>query len=422
MIGVIFFVWLTSRIFLCFLAAIFVRLKRRQPCRREFKKGRKNCGSKAEVSVLISTSLNQGQFSSFGPDVSNILVNPQLDFGVSKEPQGNYRQNSVEGAAGKLQAENCPKPSPKRRNVFSSVERRQPGSSHFGSRRHCLRVFRLFALFVPFASHVSRELTPRRMAGDGRSFWMGAGPRGPRLRSQKWPSAKSGSHPVLQRQQGVSSPSSRVAKAPPSRVNPEIARETALSKVQKLEQALLLKTTNRCRSRTMPQVHRKVRAEGGRVGCGACSRIQCSNRSEGSPSAFGGSTGSSNEPPGTISTVVSFSRVCRGCCVEARRRERRCDPESAEQAAGDHVFCDNHVKLKRRSADARDQSSLRVERVVAGMPRGVGTSSGRGKRDQSDGVEFSTVRWCSDNVRVDGGHGAVRSWPGRIATTWGYRG
>ena len=26
------------------------------------------------------------------------------------------------------------------------------GSSHFGSRRHCLRVFRLFALFIPFAS------------------------------------------------------------------------------------------------------------------------------------------------------------------------------------------------------------------------------------------------------------------------------
>ena len=44
-----------------------------------------------------------------------------------------------------------------------------------------------------------------------------------------------------QRQQrGVSGPSSRFLKGPPSRVNPEVARETALSKVQKLEQALHL--------------------------------------------------------------------------------------------------------------------------------------------------------------------------------------
>ena len=50
-------------------------------------------------------------------------------------------------------------------------------------------------------------------------------------------------------------------------------------------------------------------------------------------------------------------------------------------------------------------------------------STGREKRDQSDGVEFSFVRWCSENVRVDGGHGAVRSWPvGRMIRTWEYRG
>ena len=61
--------------------------------------------------------------------------------------------------------------------------------------------------------------------------------------------------------------------------------------------------------------------------------------------------------------------------------------------------------------NAHDQSSQRVERVVAGMPRGVGTSIGRRKRVQSDGVMFSLVRWCSENVRIDGGHGAVRSWP-----------
>ena len=61
--------------------------------------------------------------------------------------------------------------------------------------------------------------------------------------------------------------------------------------------------------------------------------------------------------------------------------------------------------------------------MVAGMPRGVGTSIGRWKREQSDGVMFSFVRWCNENVQIDGGHGAVRSWlVGRIVRTWGYRG
>ena len=266
-------------------------------------------------------------------------------------------------------------------------------SRHFGSRRHCSRVFRLFALFFPFASQVSRELMPRRgwQAMDVPTGWVQV-LRGPRPPSQKWPSAKSGSFPVQQRHVGVSSPSSRVVKAPPSRVNPEIARETALSKVQEVGAGVVVdvrlprschrrsearvgegpecfqETTNRCRSRTMPQVHHEVREEGGRVGCGTFSRIQCSHRSEGSPSTFGGRTSSSNEPPGTINTFVSTSRVCRDCCIEGqtRRRETRCDPESVEQAAGDHVLCG---KCKRRSADASDQSSQRVARVVAGVPR-----------------------------------------------------
>ena len=149
-------------------------------------------------------------------------------------------------------------------------------------------------------------------------------------------------------------------------------------------------TSNRCRSRTMPQVHLKVREEGGRVGFGTFSLIQCSYRGEGSPTTFGGRTSSSNEPPGTINTFVSTSRVCRDCCFErqtrrSRRGERRCDPESVEQAAGDHVFCGN---CKRRSADARDQSSQRVERVVAGVPRGVGQALAAG--DETRVMELSS--------------------------------
>ena len=64
------------------------------------------------------------------------------------------------------------------------------------------------------------------------------GPKSAMTAQPEVPSAKSGSFQMQQRHVGVSSPSSRVVK--PSRVNPEIAQETALSKVQKLEQALLL--------------------------------------------------------------------------------------------------------------------------------------------------------------------------------------
>ena len=86
--------------------------------------------------------------------------------------------------------------------------------------------------------------------------------------------------------------------------------------------------------------------------------------------------------PEPSAPFISFSRVCQDCSLEGqtrrgRRRERRCDPESVEQAAGDHVFCG---KCKRRSANAHDQSSQRVERVVAGKPRGQALFAGNESR------------------------------------------
>ena len=72
---------------------------------QERKKEEEPAVAKPRPVCLISTSLNRGQSSSFGLDVSNIPWNPQLD--------------------GKLKAGHCPKQSPKPRNVFSSVERRQ---------------------------------------------------------------------------------------------------------------------------------------------------------------------------------------------------------------------------------------------------------------------------------------------------------
>ena len=78
------------------------------------------------------------------------------------------------------------------------------------------------------------------------------------------------------------------------------------------------------------------------VRCGTFSRNQCSSRRKGSPPAFGGRTSRSHEPPGTINTIVSFSR-CRDCHVEAKssrlKGRGRCDSQSVEQTTGDHVFC-----------------------------------------------------------------------------------
>ena len=65
---------------------------------------------------MISTSLNKGQSSSFGSDVFQYPGEPAAGFWV------------CEWSRGKLQAGQCPKQRPKPRNVFSSVERRQPVS------------------------------------------------------------------------------------------------------------------------------------------------------------------------------------------------------------------------------------------------------------------------------------------------------
>ena len=149
----------------------------------------------------------------------------------------------------------------------------------------------------------------------------------------------------------------------------------------------------------MPQVHHKVREEGCRVGCGACSRTQCSYRSEGSSSAFGVRTGSSNEPPGTISTFLPSPE----CAEIAALKPKLAEVEGERDAAIRNQSNKRPATMSSvASASADDQSSQRVERVVAGMPRGVGTSTCRRKREQSDGVNFSFVRWCSENIRIDG--------------------
>ena len=66
--------------------------------RSQFKKeeGRRTCGSKPRPVCLISASLNKGQSSSFGPDVSNIQGNPQMDSGSVEGAAGNCRQDIVQ--------------------------------------------------------------------------------------------------------------------------------------------------------------------------------------------------------------------------------------------------------------------------------------------------------------------------------------
>ena len=111
-------------------------------------------------------------------------------------------------------------------------------------------------------------------------------------------------------------------------VNPGIARETAFSKVEKLAQPLYLMSD--CPEHTadfLKQELEKARAASRQppidVEVEHCrrfiakaekkvaelfaerhSRVQCSDRSEGPPPAFGGRTSSSYEPPGTLRAVT----------------------------------------------------------------------------------------------------------------------
>ena len=141
---------------------------------------------------------------------------------------------------------------------------------------------------------------------------------------------------------------------------------------QELEKARSASRRPRCRSRTMPQVVAELDAE-------RSAEFQCPYRSERSLTTFGGGAATSLPEP----SIPSFPLPECAEIVALKANfaevegERRCDPESVEEAASDHVFCDQY---KCRSDDARDQSSQRVERVFAGVPRGVGASFGCGRR------------------------------------------
>ena len=96
MSGVNFFDWWTLWIFLCFLAAIFVQLKWRPPCRREFKKGRwTTCSSKTEVSVSDFNNPEQKAILFLWPQCFQYLGKSADGFGV-----GHYTQNNVDETAG----------------------------------------------------------------------------------------------------------------------------------------------------------------------------------------------------------------------------------------------------------------------------------------------------------------------------------
>ena len=161
-------------------------------------------------------------------------------------------------------------------------------------------------------------------------------------------------------------------------------------------------TAHRCRSRTMPQVHRHGGEEGGRAGCGAYSRVQCS---DGSESLFqrleAGQAAARNflEPSAPLPSSPDCAQIVALKAKLAEvEGERRCDSQSVGGS-----------RLRIRWGPDQDKSAEGTERTVTVVPRGVRRSNSLRKRDQNDGVEFSSVRWRCEVVRVDGGHGAVRS-------------
>ena len=63
---------------------------------QERKKEEEHATAKPRSVCLTSTSLNKGQSSSFGPDVSNISVDPQLDSGSVKGAARNCSRDIVQ--------------------------------------------------------------------------------------------------------------------------------------------------------------------------------------------------------------------------------------------------------------------------------------------------------------------------------------
>ena len=126
MSGVIFFVWLTLWIFVCFLAASVVQLRRRPPCRRDSSKeeGRRTCGSKAEVSVFDFRKPEQRAVLFFWSGCFQYPRESGDGNRIGRNSSGKLQAKQCRRSRGKLQAGHCPKQSPKPRNAFSSVERR----------------------------------------------------------------------------------------------------------------------------------------------------------------------------------------------------------------------------------------------------------------------------------------------------------
>ena len=99
--------------------------------------GRRTCGSKAEVSVFDSSKLEQRAIFFLW---SGCFQNPRESadgFRVCLRSRGKLQAKECRSSRGKLQAGHCPKQSPKPRNIFSNVERRQPVRT-CGKLQHCV--------------------------------------------------------------------------------------------------------------------------------------------------------------------------------------------------------------------------------------------------------------------------------------------
>ena len=130
MSGVNFFVWWTLWIFPCFLAAIFVQLKWRPPCRREFKKGRwTTCSSKTEVSVLDFNNPEQKAILFLWPQCFQYLWKSADGFGVGTT----NKQNNVEGTAGNCRQDTVQDRVQNPGNVFSILKESRDLCENSGS-------------------------------------------------------------------------------------------------------------------------------------------------------------------------------------------------------------------------------------------------------------------------------------------------
>ena len=189
--------------------------------------------------------------------------------------------------------------------------------------------------------------------------------------------------------------------------------------------ACVEETTNRCRTRTVPQVYLK-REEGGRVRCGTFSRNQCFQEAKGRLQRLEAEQAAATNLP-EPSTPSFPSADAEIVALNDKLVEVEGERDAAIRPAISRTSGRRPCLLWQVQGQIRPMPATRVPRELSEWLQACHEELGQAlvAGDETRVMELSSrlSDGAAKNVRVDGGHGAVRSRPvGRTVRTWEYRG